>query len=169
MKKISSIMLFVIISMTNVFSQVNLDKFEDEIVYNINKYRKDNGVDTLVKYDSLKIVAKMECDYISNIGGFVIDPYFINNMESVFGSQVKKSFNSNLVAFWDTKTFDSFHNIESRMAEGYILQVIDDKMTHLILKSYKPDNSQYLEYIGVESVIVNNVVYMSVVIFITKY
>lgn len=169
MKKLISTFLFSFLFINNVFTQVNLDVFETFVVSEINEYRKQHGVDTLVVSDSLKEVAKMECDYISNFGKSVSNPYFVKNMEKVFGFRVRRSFNSNLVAHWNTKNFDSFNNIERRMAEGYILQVMDDKMTDSLLKTFKPEESEYTEYIGVESVMVEGVVYLSVVMFMTKY
>lgn len=169
MKTIVSFLVIMVMSVMTSFAQVNLSKFENFVVQEINRFRLKNNVDTLVVNDSLKLIADVESDFISNVGRSTPDPYFVNNMENVFGEQVHKSFNSNLVAHWNTKNFDSFEDIEIRMAEGYILQVIDDKMTSIILKSFQSTDPSYKEYIAVKSKIVDGVVYMSVVLYMTNY
>ena len=106
MKSIVMIAMVIMMSVMTSFAQVNLPKFENFVVQEINKFRLKNNVDTLVINDSLKLIADVESDFISNVGRSIQDPYFVNNMENVFGEQVHKSFNSNLVAHWNTKNFD---------------------------------------------------------------
>ena len=146
---------------------LNLDLFNQMMIQEINSLRMEKGYDTLIVSEQLKEVARIEAEYCAETGESVNDPNFVTNMKRVLGEDVYSSANTNLAAHWFLDRFDSWSNVEKRMAEGYLLGVKQDGMTHSLLKNYKDSDPCYKGYIGVNSVIENDTVFMSLVIYFT--
>jgi len=143
------------------------DLLHESIISQINFFRIENGYEPLTFSNQLKEVAGSGAHYSVRFGKSVEDPNFVKNMERVFGRDVYSSSNTNLGAYWVLNSVGSWENVESRMAEGYLLGVKQDNMTHSLLKSYQSDDPCYKGYIGVNSVIANETVFMNIVIYFT--
>jgi len=171
MKKLF-LMLLVFVN-TVSFSQVDYSKkidlrlLENSIVHKINEYRINNGVDTLLTNDTIKLISNIECQYICD-NGLVQNPDIMDNLKNFYGDKIYYSYNSNIVTRWSLSKITDWGEVEKRMAEGYITQYNLDKTENTILVSKKEIDSNYKEYIGVTCKIKDDMIYVSQVIYITK-
>lgn len=147
--------------------KINLTLLEDMIVNKINNLRINNGVDTLLKNDTIKLVSNMECQYLCE-NGLIDNPNSIRYLEHFFGNNVFSSYNSNIVTRWSISNIDDWTDVEKRMADGYMIKYNLDGMQKTLLIDKKEVDANYKGYLGITCKVQDDFLYVSQVIYITK-
>lgn len=151
----------------NYKEKINLTLLEEMITSKINGLRIENGIDTLSKNDTIKLVSNMECQYLCD-NGLIENPNSIQYLENFFGDDVFSSYNSNVGTRWSMSNIDDWSDVESRMADGYMIKYKLDGMQKSLLVDKKDIDVNYKSYVGVTCKIQDDVLYVSQVIYITK-
>lgn len=170
MKKLIFLTIFTIINVSCLFGQtkkVNVELLESLLINRINEFRVSNGLDTLIKNDTVKLISEIECQYLCD-NGLINNPNTDKNFEYFFGDQVYSSYTSNIVTRWTMNNITDWYNIEKRMVDGYMLRYFSDKTESTILVSKKDVDQAYKGYIGLTCKVQNETIYVSQVIYITK-
>jgi len=146
---------------------VDLDLLESLLFDRINEYRIQNGVDILLRNDTITLISKIECDYLCE-NGLVTNPNTDKTIERFFGDEFYSSYNSNIVTNWSLSSITNWSDVESRMVDGYMIRYTMDRTENTILISKKYVDPEYRGYLGLTCKVCKGTLYVSQVIYITK-
>lgn len=162
-KFLAIMVLFLIFSGYSI-AQINSKLFDKLVVAQINNYRIENGIDSLIRSEELDAVAKSESDFQCDFPTGEDDPEFNNKLAEKFGQVVYQSYNVNITDYWDLNKVKIGYDVEEVFAKSVLDKFKSDHREDIILKI--ATNRSVKGFISVYSQIKNNTFYSTLLIYI---